>query len=74
MALTLLLLSSIGCLAKGPPLSNDAVCKHGNSTQWASFNVMVQMAMKPNDPHQVRDGVLWIGGMLKRCFPEAFNE
>lgn len=23
-----------------------------------------------NDPMGLRDGVLWVGGILKRCFPD----
>ena len=71
--LTLLFLSSTACLGPAPRLPKDSVCKDGNADQWASFNVMVRMAMMENDPYQVRDGVIWIGSMLKRCFPESFK-
>ena len=78
--LILILLStiSIGCHAnKVTPKPPEAVCQRMNRDQWAGFNALVQIARlerEKGDPHHVYDAVMHWGGMLRRCWPEVFDE
>ena len=79
--LILPLMILIGCssLQPNPPTESQlAVCKRGNREQLTSFWNMVQVSRLVDengneDPYEVRPGVLWVGAMLKRCFPEMFE-
>lgn len=35
---------------------------------------MVMLSAVVNDPMGLRDGVLWVGAILKRCFPDEFDQ
>lgn len=80
LALILLWTSSLGCskhLAGVPSEPSDArleICQPGNSDQRDSFARMVMLSAVVNDPMGLRDGVLWIGAILKRCFPDEFMQ
>ena len=51
-----------------------AICREWNPKQLADFGRIVELANRRGDPYQVKDGVLAMGAMLKRCFPDLFEK
>ena len=79
LSLTLILISSTGCpklnLQVPPDTTAEqlAVCKQWNTEQWASYNVLIQLAKREGDPYGLKPVALATGAILKRCFPQSFE-
>jgi len=78
LALILISTSWFACLPNRTQIPNDAavmaICREWNPKQLADFGRIVELANRRGDPYQVRDGVLAMGAMLKRCFPDLFEK
>ncbi len=79
LLLILILPSWIGCSTvptQTPTLdaARAMICKAGNPAQLASYGRIVTLSKLPGDPNGVGTGTLWVGAIVKRCFPELFRK
>lgn len=78
LALIPLSMNLTGCPKQPPPpRTPEAICKQWNRDQWSGYNALVQIARQERaqgDKHHVAASVMAMGAMLKRCWPEMFEE
>ena len=44
------------------------------SDEHADFGRIIKLSLLKDDPHNIEDGVMWLGGYIKRCYPELFEK